>query len=140
MWKLSHRLRALTKCLDVCRFNPQDERCGMELDDINPDKWAALEAATDEYIVREDAAFDDAARALCSRLASGTAFDPSQERLGEFCSISRRAVPGRREGAWESGLAAMMLAPDRCICLSTGNVTSLEACSHCRTVLHCESC
>lgn len=98
--------------MNVCRFNPLDERCGMELDDINPDKWAALEAATDEYIVREDAAFDDAARALCSRLASGTAFDPSQERLGEFCSVPRRAVPGRREGAWESGLAAMMLASD----------------------------
>jgi hypothetical protein len=55
----------------------------MELDEINPEKWAALEAATNEYIVAEDVAFDAAAAALCSRLAAGSAFQPTQQRLGE---------------------------------------------------------
>ena len=54
----------------------------MELDEINPEKWAALEAAANEYIVAEDAAFDAAAAALCSRLAAGSAFHPTQQRLG----------------------------------------------------------
>lgn len=67
----------------LCRFCPEDPRCGMELDEINPDKWAALEAATNEYIIAEDVTFDAAAAALCSRLASGTTFTASQERLGE---------------------------------------------------------
>jgi hypothetical protein len=60
-----------------------DARCAMELDEINPEKWAALEAATNEYIVAEDAAFNAAAAALCSRLAAGSAFQPTQQRLGE---------------------------------------------------------
>lgn len=55
----------------------------MELDEVNPKKWARLEAATNDYIVAEDSAFDAAAAALCSRLASGTTFDPARERLGE---------------------------------------------------------
>ncbi|PWZ37073.1 Phospholipase A I [Zea mays] len=32
------------------RFNPVDERCGMELDETDPTIWLKLEAATDEYI------------------------------------------------------------------------------------------
>ena len=47
-----------------CRFCPVDLRCGIELDEIDPAVWALLEAATDEYIVREDAAFDACARLL----------------------------------------------------------------------------
>ncbi|MQM16527.1 hypothetical protein Taro_049485, partial [Colocasia esculenta] len=32
------------------RFNPVDERCGMELDETDPAVWLKLEAATEEYI------------------------------------------------------------------------------------------
>lgn len=67
-----------------CRFNPEDERCGMELDDIDPASWIALEAAAEDYITTHDAEFDAAARALCHNAGAGTIFDPAQERLGTF--------------------------------------------------------
>ena len=33
-----------------CRFSATDSRCEMELDEVDPSRWAALEAATEEYI------------------------------------------------------------------------------------------
>lgn len=36
----------------------------MDLDEIDPARWALLEAATDQYIATEDAAFDACARLL----------------------------------------------------------------------------
>ena len=54
----------------------------MELDDIDPASWAALEAAADDYVAEHDAAFDAAARALCHNAGAGTVFNPVQERLG----------------------------------------------------------
>lgn len=39
-------------------------RCGMDLDEIDPARWALLDAATDKYIADEDAAFDACARLL----------------------------------------------------------------------------
>ena len=33
-----------------CRFSATDSRCEMELDEVDPGRWAALEAATEEYI------------------------------------------------------------------------------------------
>lgn len=47
------------------RFNPVDQRCGVELDDIDPVNLAALEDATVEYIGNKANMFDAAARALC---------------------------------------------------------------------------
>ncbi len=41
-----------------------DPRCGMELDEIDPAKWAQLEAATQDYILGAAHKFDDAAAAL----------------------------------------------------------------------------
>ncbi|CAI6003024.1 unnamed protein product [Closterium sp. NIES-65] len=32
------------------RFNPVDERCGMDLDETDPAEWEKLETATDEYL------------------------------------------------------------------------------------------
>ncbi len=46
------------------RFCPSDLRCGMDLDEIDPARWALLEAATDQYIADEDATFDACARLL----------------------------------------------------------------------------
>lgn len=54
----------------------------MELDDINPTSWAALEGAAEDYITAHDAEFDAAARALCHNAGAGTIFDPALERLG----------------------------------------------------------
>jgi len=41
----------------------------MDLDEIDPAKWALLDAATDQYIAREDAAFDSCARLLVHHMA-----------------------------------------------------------------------
>nr|DAD20537.1 TPA_asm: hypothetical protein HUJ06_022000 [Nelumbo nucifera] len=46
------------------RFNPVDERCGMELDETDPAVWLKLEAATEEYIQSNSQAF----KSLCERL------------------------------------------------------------------------
>ncbi|KAE8685822.1 Phospholipase A I [Hibiscus syriacus] len=46
------------------RFNPVDERCGMELDETDPTVWMNLEAATKDYIERNSESFKNA----CERL------------------------------------------------------------------------
>ncbi|XP_058093456.1 phospholipase A I isoform X2 [Magnolia sinica] len=46
------------------RFNPVDERCGMELDETDPTNWLKLEAATEEYIQDQSQAFTE----VCERL------------------------------------------------------------------------
>lgn len=49
------------------RFNPVDERCGMELDETDPAIWLKLEAATDEYIQKNFLAFKDLCELLVPR-------------------------------------------------------------------------
>ncbi|KAI4298662.1 hypothetical protein L6164_032195 [Bauhinia variegata] len=46
------------------RFNPVDERCGMELDETDPTVWMKLEGAVDEYIQKNNQALENA----CERL------------------------------------------------------------------------
>nr|DAD42946.1 TPA_asm: hypothetical protein HUJ06_001176 [Nelumbo nucifera] len=46
------------------RFNPVDERCGMELDETDPAVWLKLEATTKEYIQSNS----QASKSLCERL------------------------------------------------------------------------
>ncbi|CAN8305502.1 unnamed protein product [Cochlearia groenlandica] len=46
------------------RFNPVDERCGMELDETDPAIWLKLEAAVDEYIQNNS----EAIKSACERL------------------------------------------------------------------------
>ncbi|KFK40639.1 hypothetical protein AALP_AA2G022800 [Arabis alpina] len=46
------------------RFNPVDDRCGMELDETDPAIWLKLEAAIDEYIQSNSQVFKNA----CERL------------------------------------------------------------------------
>ena len=46
------------------RFNPIDARCAMELDEVNPEKWAILEEATEEFIEKNGEEFAAAAAAL----------------------------------------------------------------------------
>lgn len=46
------------------RFNPVDERCGMELDETDPAIWLKLEAATQEFIESKSQDFKD----VCERL------------------------------------------------------------------------
>jgi predicted acylesterase/phospholipase RssA len=54
----------LIPSLKYFRFNPVDERCSMELDEIDPLKWKLLDEATDEFIEENSAEFDAVAAAL----------------------------------------------------------------------------
>ncbi|CAM0906077.1 unnamed protein product [Alopecurus aequalis] len=49
------------------RFNPVDERCGMELDETDPAVWLKLEAATEEYIQKNLQAFKNVCELLVPR-------------------------------------------------------------------------
>ncbi|KAK3125182.1 hypothetical protein QOZ80_7BG0601360 [Eleusine coracana subsp. coracana] len=49
------------------RFNPVDERCGMELDETDPAVWLKLEAATEEYIQKNFLAFKNLCELLVPR-------------------------------------------------------------------------
>lgn len=49
------------------RFNPVDERCGMELDETDPAVWLKLEAATEEYIQKNFQAFKNVCELLVPR-------------------------------------------------------------------------
>ncbi|GLI68628.1 hypothetical protein VaNZ11_013106, partial [Volvox africanus] len=48
------------------RFQPNHESCAMELDDVNPQHWAALQAAVDEYCTAHAARIDELAELLLS--------------------------------------------------------------------------
>ncbi|GJN11593.1 hypothetical protein PR202_ga29794 [Eleusine coracana subsp. coracana] len=49
------------------RFNPVDERCGMELDETDPAVWLKMEAATEEYIQKNFLAFKNLCELLVPR-------------------------------------------------------------------------
>lgn len=50
--------------INYFRFNPVDERCGMELDETDPTVWLNLEAATKEYIENNSESFKNACEKL----------------------------------------------------------------------------
>ncbi|KAH0434766.1 hypothetical protein IEQ34_026761 [Dendrobium chrysotoxum] len=63
-------LMPLLPDMQYFRFNPVDERCGMELDETDPAVWLKLEAATDEYIQKSCLAFESLFECLLSRNAN----------------------------------------------------------------------
>ncbi|KAK9861855.1 hypothetical protein WJX84_002096 [Apatococcus fuscideae] len=63
------------------RFCATDPRCGMELDEIDPAIWELLEAATDDYIEREDARLDAAASWLIEDITVSRPYSITRERL-----------------------------------------------------------
>ncbi|KAK8947196.1 hypothetical protein KSP39_PZI006961 [Platanthera zijinensis] len=62
-------LMPLLPDMQYFRFNPVDERCGMELDETDPAIWLKLEAATSEYIQKSSQAFGRLFECLLSRYA-----------------------------------------------------------------------
>jgi len=73
-------------------------RCGMDLDEIDPAKWSLLEAATEQYIAEEDAAFDSCARLLVHHMADtrGRLSDVTRLALGMSlcCSLHCKQCEG----------------------------------------------
>lgn len=61
----------------------------MELDEIDPAAWELLEAATDEYIERNDARLDAAASALIEDITVRRPYSITREHLGaSFCYVA----------------------------------------------------
>ncbi|KAJ9510144.1 hypothetical protein QJQ45_015630, partial [Haematococcus lacustris] len=59
------------------RFQPCDERFGMDLDEIKPEAWARLVAATDEYCLAHAARFEAAAADLVAPFCDNSSSDTS---------------------------------------------------------------
>ncbi|KAJ7541796.1 hypothetical protein O6H91_10G077200 [Diphasiastrum complanatum] len=77
------------------RFNPVDERCGMELDETDQAVWLKLEAATQEYVEANTVAFQAACEQLMPLLQEEDAWS-ERSKAGR--------VPGRNRPAnkrWE---------------------------------------
>lgn len=77
----------------MCRFAAEDPRCGIELDETDPEQWAQLEAATDDYIAASDRRLDEVARLLLHNLAETAPHLPdndlSEIRLGMVPAMPR---------------------------------------------------
>eukprot|EP00250_Pteridium_aquilinum_P010694 c19570_g1_i2 orf=492-3833(-) len=69
------------------RFNPVDDRCGMELDETDPTVWVKLEAATQEYIDANAAAFQSACNCVIPPL-------PEEEQWAQ--RLRRASLPTKQ--------------------------------------------
>jgi len=73
------------------RFNPVDERCNVEMDELEESLLGGLQAATDEYCDREAARFDACAQQLLRGVAGGAG--PRQEGPPRLARRPEPAVP-----------------------------------------------
>lgn len=88
------------------RFNPVDERFGMELDETDPAIWLKLEAATEEYIKRNGQAFKNVCERLITRYQSE---DKLSEQLKTHLSKLKPLNSGYEESGPSLGWRRMVL-------------------------------
>ncbi|KAJ9510746.1 hypothetical protein QJQ45_027624, partial [Haematococcus lacustris] len=79
------------------RFQPCDERFGMDLDEIKPEAWARLVAATDEYCLAHAARFEAAAADLVAPFCDVSSSDTTSS------AASADDLEDGSEGVGESG-------------------------------------
>jgi hypothetical protein len=95
-------IASVASCCDTygCRFNPIDARCAMELDDIKPESWRKLTAATSEYCSQPDIAaqFEKLAELLTAD--QGTAAGQQNAALQGRGLDSRRSVQQQQQQQW----------------------------------------
>ncbi|KAL2495360.1 Phospholipase A I [Forsythia ovata] len=72
------------------RFNPVDERCGMELDETDPAIWLKLEDAADEYIQNNSTAFKN----LCERLLESPHDDKFLDTVQSLQFLKAKGIKG----------------------------------------------
>lgn len=100
------------------RFNPVDERCGMELDETDPSIWLKLEAATEEYIQKNSQGFKN----VCDRLLPK---QQSEEKLFEKLKNqnlfkSKSSNSGLNENSPSLGWRRMILLVESSYSLDSG--------------------
>ncbi|CAK7351091.1 unnamed protein product [Dovyalis caffra] len=77
------------------RFNPVDERCGMELDETDPAIWLKLEAAVDEYVQSNTEAFKN----VCERLLLPYQHDDKFSEIMKSQQFSKAKVSNADESS-----------------------------------------
>ncbi|KAE8808992.1 phospholipase A I [Hordeum vulgare] len=78
------------------RFNPVDDRCGMELDETDPAVWLKLEAATEEYIQKNLQVFKNVCELLVPR------YQEEEKSSGIIKSLSFSRLSSSKSGLSES--------------------------------------
>ncbi|KAM3385251.1 hypothetical protein ACQJBY_009278 [Aegilops geniculata] len=78
------------------RFNPVDDRCGMELDETDPAVWLKLEAATEEYIQKNLDVFKNVCELLVPR------YQEEEKSSGIVKSLSFSRLSTSKSGLSES--------------------------------------
>ncbi|KAM0874101.1 hypothetical protein ACQ4PT_037596 [Festuca glaucescens] len=78
------------------RFNPVDDRCGMELDETDPAVWLKLEAATEEYIQKNLQTFKNVCELLVPR------YQEEEKSSGIIKSLSFSRLSSSNSGLSES--------------------------------------
>ncbi|XP_047062690.1 phospholipase A I [Lolium rigidum] len=78
------------------RFNPVDDRCGMELDETDPAVWLKLEAATEEYIQKNLQDFKNVCELLVPR------YQEQEKSSGIIKSLSFSRLSSSNSGLSES--------------------------------------
>lgn len=87
------------------RFNPVDERCGMELDETDPAIWLKLEAAVDEYVQNNS----EALKNVCESLLFPYQHDEKFSEVMKSQQFSKAKVSNTDESSPSLGWRRMVL-------------------------------
>ncbi|KAI5590517.1 hypothetical protein BDE02_04G014000 [Populus trichocarpa] len=101
---LSTLLPMLPK-IQYFRFNPVDERCGMELDETDPAIWLKLEAAVDEYVQNNS----EALKNVCESLLFPYQHDDKFSEVMKSQQFSKAKVSNTDESSPSLGWRRMVL-------------------------------
>jgi hypothetical protein len=94
-------MRSLVPSLNYFRFDPVDDRCNMDLDEISSEKWEQLEAAADDYVEQKSNLFELAAKTLTGNLPKEKRNKTQEysQRPANVCLISSQPFYPRNNGA-----------------------------------------
>ncbi|XP_034928097.1 phospholipase A I isoform X2 [Populus alba] len=87
------------------RFNPVDERCGMELDETDPAIWLKLEAAVNEYVQNNS----EALKNVCESLLFPYQHDEKFSEVMKSQQFSKAKVSNTDESSPSLGWRRMVL-------------------------------
>ncbi|XP_078180654.1 phospholipase A I-like protein isoform X2 [Carex rostrata] len=110
------------------RFNPVDERCGMELDETDPTNWQKLEAATEDYIQKNSRAFKNLCEILVPRYQNEDK-PPMETSKSHPLSKSKPSTIGLNENGPTLGWRRTVLLVE-----ASYNADSIKTSNHARSL------
>ncbi|PRW58490.1 phospholipase A I isoform X1 isoform A [Chlorella sorokiniana] len=113
-------LMPLVPGVKYLRFCASDPRCNMELDEVDPERWAQLEAATQEYVAAPatQAQYAEAAAALLQTEAASAAEPPHGSlKLGARRKLLVLRAPrlGAQQLSMDDAVAATLAHRPGCV-------------------------